>query len=517
MNRAAIHTWSAMILIAVSGLLRLLWSGAVELAPDEAYYWTWSQIPDWGYFDHPPLLAWLIRGSTALLGDHEVAVRLPTVILGSLTQGLLFIAARDLWAGPRWGLVAVIMANATVLFSAGSSLATPDAPLIFFWLLALYVGARALDSGRLLHWLAAGAAVGLALQAKYSAALLPLCALLYLISSGQRLRQLKRPGPYLAAGLALLIFLPNLLWNWSFGFVSIGFQLEHAVRGPGHGVLANLGEFLGGQAMLVNPVFFIGCLLTLRGSRGAEGREQESRVLLRYFFLVPLLVFIAAGLARKLEANWPAVIWPAGFLALVGLYRERVIDTESGRGRRWRGFAWLGVAMGATMAITAHLHSAWPFLPTPTRQDPTARLRGWQGLAAAVAVERRRLGAQLPLYTRRYQEAAELGFYDHRHPPARAFGPGWRRSQYNLWPDRSAHTDAALILWESDLEVPADLAPADRLQPVTTVRRLDQGTMLGLYVIYLRRAAGTGPSPSPGAPPEAPPAPAADPPAAGSG
>ena len=75
----------ALAIAACSLLLRLAFSGAVDLLPEEAYYWNYAQHLDIGYVDHPPMIAWLIALSTGLLGHSEFAVRLPAIVCGLAT------------------------------------------------------------------------------------------------------------------------------------------------------------------------------------------------------------------------------------------------------------------------------------------------------------------------------------------------------------------------------------------------------------------------------------------------
>ena len=63
-------------------LLRLIYIGAAQLIPDEAYYWNYAQHMDLSFFDHPPMVAWLIWLGTGLFGDNEFGVRVGAVICG---------------------------------------------------------------------------------------------------------------------------------------------------------------------------------------------------------------------------------------------------------------------------------------------------------------------------------------------------------------------------------------------------------------------------------------------------
>ena len=71
--------WRAVVMITVAlTALRLaaLFATPLELYPDEAQYWLWSRTLDWGYYSKPPMIAWLIWGTTHVGGDTEPWVRL---------------------------------------------------------------------------------------------------------------------------------------------------------------------------------------------------------------------------------------------------------------------------------------------------------------------------------------------------------------------------------------------------------------------------------------------------------
>ncbi|MBM1001949.1 MAG: glycosyltransferase family 39 protein [Desulfofustis sp. PB-SRB1] len=98
-----------IVFIAVLTLWRILFIilAPLDLAPDEAYYWDWSRIPDWGYFSKPPMVAWLNLISGSLLGSSVLAVRLPAALLTSVGLIGLFLVAQQMYdsrtaCGRRW-------------------------------------------------------------------------------------------------------------------------------------------------------------------------------------------------------------------------------------------------------------------------------------------------------------------------------------------------------------------------------------------------------------------------------
>jgi len=127
---------------AVTFHLWFIASGRLDLAPDEAHYWTWSNRLGWSYYSKGPMVAYLIALSTRLGGDTEFYVRLPAVILSAGTGLLTFLLARDVCGSARAGLDAVLTLGAMPLAQVGPILMTYDTPLVFFLVLTLALGRR---------------------------------------------------------------------------------------------------------------------------------------------------------------------------------------------------------------------------------------------------------------------------------------------------------------------------------------------------------------------------------------
>ncbi|TMA09422.1 MAG: phospholipid carrier-dependent glycosyltransferase, partial [Deltaproteobacteria bacterium] len=166
--------------------------GFLDLAPDEAHYWEWSRRLDWSYYSKGPMVAYLIAASTRLCGATESCVRLPAVLLALGTATVVFLLTRRLFTSERAGFLAVLISSVIPLFSAGSMLMTIDAPLAFFWILALFSLQRVVDrSAKPVEgprqkwgwWLLLALALGLGLQSKYTMLLFLPCLASYMFLS----------------------------------------------------------------------------------------------------------------------------------------------------------------------------------------------------------------------------------------------------------------------------------------------------------------------------------------------
>ncbi len=453
--------WLGIFLVALSAF-RLWYIQVLPLSEDEAYYWVWSRHLAWGYFDQGPLVAWLIRLGTWLGGDSAWGVRWPAVLLSLGISLLLYDLCRRLWRNEALGLWLVMAANSSLLLAAGAVIHTYDTAQAFFWLLTLYLLVLALFAGRRWAWYGAGVSLGLAVLAKYSSALLPFLLLGYLLTSRQHRFWLGRKEPWLAVGLALLVFAPNLWWNATHGWQTVLWNLGRA----GGEWKFTLFEFLPGQWGLAGPVFFVFLVwgLVLAWRRAREGDESLSFLL--WLSLPVLALFTLLSMKTRVQANWPAVGYLAALPAAARALWPRLLQR-----RRWRRWGVIGLVSGYLLLAVAHfpLPLIRAVSPSPDN-DPLARIYGWSGLGRAVAAELAAWpDAERPfIFSQRHQLAALTAFYTPGRPRvAGLFLPGDKPSAYYTI------TDPALLKGRDGLAVvygrPALEKLFRRVGPVRTI------------------------------------------------
>lgn len=418
--------YGRVLLAVLFGLTvaRGVFAAVVDLSPDEAYYWAWSTRPAWGYYDHPPGVAWLIAAGTALLSGCELGVRLPALLCSVLTVWMVFQITRELTGSPRQAFWVSLLLTCSPIFSVGAVIHTPDALLAAAWSTALWFALRAVRAERLVDWIGLGVCIGVAALAKLTGWFLLPCLALYAFCCKVGRTRLKRPGPALTLLVAVVIALPNLLWNSGEKGGAIAFQLVHAT-GDLQFSLKNFLAFLGGQAGVVSPLLWAALVLFMAVSWRRVVRFGRNEAFLMWCFSVPLfLVCTLLSILNKVEANWPAMAYlaalPGAAWAWTGgrFYLRRM--------RLWTGLA---LTVAAAMTLVIHLQALVPFLPVKAELDATARLRGWEEVAWEAVIEADKLGATLA--SEGYGPVSELKFYTGRqvlyHPSST------RRSQYDLW------------------------------------------------------------------------------------
>jgi 4-amino-4-deoxy-L-arabinose transferase-like glycosyltransferase len=444
-------------------LVRLLVAGLVPLSPDEAYYWTWSRALAPGYLDHPPMVALWIRAGTALAGDTRLGVRLLAPLAAGLGSALLWRAAEDILPGRRAGVAAAALLNATLLLGVGAVTMTPDTPLLFFWCAALAALGRLLRTGRGAWWLAVGLAAGCALESKYTALLLGIGLALWLPAVPEGRRWLRTPWPWAGGALAALLFAPDLLWNAAHGWASVVRQGGRTADFRPVQALRFEAELLAGQLALATPLVLAACVAGMW--RAARGWRDPGLALLAALTLPGAAVFLEHAAGDRVQANWPAVLYPAAAIAAGGLVR------------RWRPAA----ALGLVLAVPVYLQAAVAPLPLPRSLDPTlARLGGWAGLARQVSGDTTQGGASpLPLAADEYGLAAELAWQG--VPMVLGVEPRW--AAFDL-PRVDLGERAVLLLRSERRREGPDVALWAEARQVGTLVRARAGQVAERYRLY---------------------------------
>jgi 4-amino-4-deoxy-L-arabinose transferase-like glycosyltransferase len=436
--------------LLIGALLLWRWfyiaSGIIELSQDEALYWLQSKHHDLSYYSKPPLTAYTQLLGTWLWGDNDFGVRFFSPLISAIIGVLcLRFCARELSA--RLGFVLVLVTSAIPLLLVGSTLMTIDPLSVLFWTAAMIAGWRAVQpDGATRHWLWVGLWLGLGFLSKYTELFQLLCWVVFFVLWPPARVHLRRPGPWLALLLNLVIALPVLIWNWQHDWVTVthvmsGGDFDRAFKLNPH----NLFEFIGSELGLLNPIFFIGMIW----AGIAFWRQQPRDPRMIYFFSMsaPLVfAYLLQSIHAHVLPNWiaPAVV-PLSFLM--------VIYWDTFRQRLWvrRAFQ-TGLVLGAlamvvltdtdvTRVVTGY------YLPMSV--DPLRRVRGWGEMARVADVARQNLlkeGKPVFFICPDYAAASEMTFY---LPEARTAVPDhpivycWDVerpiTEFYFWPEYNYH------------------------------------------------------------------------------
>lgn len=440
------------ITILLAGRLGYLASGTIELTEDEAYQWVWSKHPALSYFSKPPLIAYAQMLGTALWGDTAFGVRFFSPVLAAVLGVLLLrFFAREVSAQGGFWLIAAL--TATPLLAVGSVLLTVDPLSVLFWTAAMLAGWRAVQSPAAVRpWVWVGVWMALGCLSKYTNLLQWVCWAVFFALWKPARAHLRTAGPYLALAINLVGLLPVVIWNWQHGWITAEHVAGNAgLHKPWLPTLRHFFEFLGSEAMLLNPVFFGVVVWAAVGFWRHSPRDP----LLRFFFSMGatlFLIYTAWTLYSRVLPNWiaPSVI---PLFCLGAAYGHR--RWQAGAPGVGRAF---GVGLAFGLVVVGVMHNLDVFKEVvgqrlPPEMDPMRRARGWTETARIVGEARtqleRREGRSAFIIGNHYGLTSQIQFYlpeakaRVKHDPLVFHRTQSRpRNQYFFWPgyrDRKGH------------------------------------------------------------------------------
>ncbi|XIA63826.1 glycosyltransferase family 39 protein [Bradyrhizobium sp. TZ2] len=403
-NARLVRNTALTILALVA--LRLVAAAVTPITFDEAYYWMWSKHLAGGYYDHPPMVAVVIRLGTLIAGDTELGVRLVSILLALPMSWAVYQAAFILFGG-RVAAAAALYLNITLLAAVGTMIVTPDAPLLVASSFLLFALAKVLQTGRGAWWLAVGAAAGCALLSKYTALFFGPAILIWLGAVPKLRRWLISPWLYLGGLVALLMFAPVILWNADHNWVSFIKQMGRARIEDFRPVF--IAELIPTQIAFATPLVWLLGAMGLYALYRSRAGALPARVLVNTMFWTIVAYFIWHSLHARVEANWFAPVYPAfAIAAAVAAHlapwqprQQRTVDFC----RRWAAPS--GILMFVLLIVQANTGVLSGY-----RRDATVRSVGvgWRETAGAIEAARARAGATCVL-AQDYGTTGWLAFY----------------------------------------------------------------------------------------------------------
>lgn len=381
-------------------LLNLFTAAFTELYSDEAYYWMYSQFLDWGYFDHPPMIAVMIKMGE-WLGKTELAVRMVNVFV--VTAGIYMLYR---FVKPNNTLIFSLTLFGFLILHITGFVSVPDGPFFFFNLIYLYVFHRLTENNNLKNQLLVGLFAALMIYSKYHG------CLVILLCIGGYPKILKHYGIYLAGAVAFVLLLPHFYWQYSHDFPSLSYHLvqrsssDYRIGKTLEYVFGNI-PFHGG---LIALTLFIATFFY-------KSTSTWERILKWNLYGTFLFFFFVTFKGQFIEANWtlPAV------LPLIYFGYKQV--EQSKHFPKYKVLVWVFLPI----MLFLRIHLVFPFFKV--NKD-----RVWDfhdGVQFAEKVDKIANGKRI--VANRYQDASHLNFYLDKDYIIPALNIQSRANQYSIW------------------------------------------------------------------------------------
>lgn len=284
MNKIKVIWW-------VSLVIKIILAISLPFSQDESYYWVWSKNLQLSYFDHPPMVAWLLWLGN-IFEPFLNAVRIPSVIVGHITI-LVWINILLKFVSEEKIIFWVFLVLFSPLLGIGSIIVTPDVPLLFFLSLSLLFALKVFENHKLSNYFFLGISLGLGFISKYHIVLfVPLLLINLFVNMNYKKIRIKGIMITIAAGL--ISSLPVLIWNYQNNFRSFSFQLEHGLAQKNWEPFWTY-SYLIGQFIIIFPT-----ILYLSIKRGYK--KSESLIFFSAWF--PLVFFLVSSFKGPVEPNW---------------------------------------------------------------------------------------------------------------------------------------------------------------------------------------------------------------------
>jgi hypothetical protein len=381
--------------------INLIQAGMTELFDDEAYYWAYSNYLDWGYFDHPPMIALMIKAGYFLF-KNELGVRLMAVVLSTAT----LVIIQQLLPRKNDGLFYAIVCSMAVL-QIGGIMAIPDIPLIFSTALFFLVYKHFLSKMSAKNALLLGLTIALMLYSKYHAVLV-----LFLVFLSYP-KMLLRYQTWLALATALILFTPHLLWQYHHQFPSFRFHLVDR-NSEQYDPVYTL-QYFPDQILFAGPI--AGFLLLWAAFSHISRNQFEST--LKITMAGIYIFFLLSTVRGRVEANWTI---PA-FIPLIVLSHQYLIDRP--KAAKWQ-FRLAGITL--LLVLLGRIYMIIDTEPFPEiAKDEVHGNHAWVQKVEQAA------GNAPVVFTDSYQYASKYWFYS-GHPSFSLNTPYYHRNNYNFWP-----------------------------------------------------------------------------------
>jgi 4-amino-4-deoxy-L-arabinose transferase-like glycosyltransferase len=389
--------WKSLILLsAFLILIRLFFISIIGIMPQDAYYDFYAQHLDLSYYDHPPMIAYLLRLFTTLFGKKVFALKLADTTVTLLTLVSFYQLAKKFLSKHKASQATILLLS-TLMISILSLISTPDVPLMLCWTISLNFLHEALFKKKNIYWVWAGLFTGLSFDSKYTAVFLIIGLIGFLLFSDSYRKILFSRWLIIYLFSFAISILPVVWWNVQNGFASFKFQSQGRAEEGIHFDFRGFAGVVGHQSGILLPflffslIYFLYKLLKKYGVRLA--RIPTDQFFLLCFFIPLFLGFFGLSFIYWVKLNWMMPAYISGIIWIVRFWNLR----------------WLRYQIIFSVVLHLVLSVEILFYVFPIRSDDT--WYGWPELSSKVQAIQKQYPDAFIFSADDYKTSAVLNFY----------------------------------------------------------------------------------------------------------
>lgn len=432
----------------------------------------WGKEWQWGYDKHPFLAPWLTQLANLGGGGHALWT---VYLLSQLCIAVCFYAMWRLsqkFLNPWQAFFAVLILEGVYFFNFTTPEFNPNIIMLPLWALSCWAFYSALTTDKWQSWCATGLWAGLAMVAKYYSAALLVCMLLLLLVDTEARIHWRKPGPYICAGIALLVMLPNIVWLTQHDFIAVAYALS---RGGHHATLwwdhiYYPVNYIGQAFLTILPTLIIFIPLFFTKSDGTRLSTFDRRFLawMAYGPFILTLLFSMVT-AAKLRTEWATPLFSFTGLLLF-IYKRPQITKQNAK----RVVAiTIGFFLLALIAF-AVINVAVPYV---TGKDKEATYPGQAMSMRITQLWHQRYHTRLQYVAGPREAASNVGFYSSDSPVVYF---NWSHQSSPWVNEAQMRQSGAVFVWEID--------HGGKHLPPSILQRFPNLQMLPVQ--YIRQASG---------------------------
>lgn len=397
-------------------IINFIQSIFTPIIEDEAYYWMFSKHLDFGYFDHPPMVAFIIKIGTLLFSDTTLGVRFVTILFSACTLKIIWHLILDTKKTyPYSELLFMGIMLSMPLFNLYSFITTPDTGLLFFSALFLLALKNILKKESFLNMLFFGASAALLIYSKYHGGIVILLAVIF------NTELLTKWRTYGAGFFALLLITPHIYWQYQNDFVTFNFHLFQ--RAGGGFRVENIVYYVLGTLGVLNPALVV---FLLNGIKKQKDFFIENKFLLQMFSGF-LAFFFLYAFRSKIEAHWVAFcVLPMSILT----YNLIVSNLHLVKHMKYIGVISICIILITRFAVVIDL---------PINTEFHSEQNSYYSAITKIANGRK------VAFVNSYQEAAKYSFYENK-PALSDNNMFYRKNHYDLLNTEKLFNNANVLL-----------------------------------------------------------------------